>query len=945
MRKGIILGIGILIILLALAGTGSAKSGFTAGNCSYCHVDLNIDSTLTSQGNNFKDIHKFNGNAVPTNVSSCSTCHTNLATTFFPLTSNGSSYNSTHRFNSTMLASKLFAAPACGNCHVNANGNNFTLLTGTPTYLNSSVCEDCHKAKYDNWTNTMHRVMLTKNTSGAAMNLSLPDFDGLNWTNTNVSYMIVGKTSFRYLNATGYLFRKYNVLTGEFTPYNTTDPENRPQYSCGTCHTTGYNATGGNESNLSGIIGTWEEEGITCENCHGPGGNGHNVTVYTKGEDCIRCHYGDTRQGPAMTNKHALGPAEESTNPSCTQCHSPYNRYIGAPASTGDGTNITCSVCHNPHSTTDSQYGQILANNSFNATIMANLKDAKLSFFNGTASNVSKFNNTSVFTGTNASLVAGNDIFDNLSLITVLYPFLGSTSKIYNTQVIDDSYGTTGIDLTGRPESEVLCSQCHYRHGLEHIPGLNLSHGRNNVTNANETATCVDCHMSNAGGKKDHSFDAQEATNYPQYTCSKGTNCHVTSAENLNLSNISIVPVETEWAASRHNKTQFYKNDSYFANQTGFSSSGAPKRNNSECMKCHSPFEWNPSYIVRNVSDFRGITCAICHNVHDMGDSINESGLKYSWYNRDASYASGRYKANYTLMANTTELCGNCHSNDNPRIYRAGPGWNGTDATSTSATVYPISPHGWPAKDLFLTSPKESGQGFECIDCHMYVNKTNATGLASDTDKITGHTFRVNETGLQNTSRCNGCHDGLNHGGTIYSTIPDRIDTVQAATQAKWNSANSTVRGALAEYKNYTGVKNLSADKIARAYWNLKLVESDDSWGVHNPDKAITLLDEAVAYADASNASLGQALVSTVNLTAGWNLKALQNASAVTSPVSVMSSVASNITVVWGYNTSNPADPWELYDPAMPSSLNDLTQIVAGEGYWIYAIRDCVWTV
>lgn len=905
MRKGILIGIGILIILLALAGTGSANpSGSFGLNCGPgCHPSI-----------------------------------TSAMTTF---------YNETHRYNATSIAYNVTANNTlyCDKCHVDVSTHssgevmNFSLRNGTATYLNSSVCKDCHKAKYDNWTNTLHRVMLTKNTSGAVMNLSLPD--GLNWTTTNVSYMIVGKTSFRYLNATGYLFRKYDVVTGNFTPYNTTDPENRPQYSCGGCHNTGYNATGGNQSNLSGIIGTWAEEGITCENCHGPGGNGHNVTVYTKGEDCMRCHYGASRQGLAMTNKHALGPAEESTNPSCTQCHSPYNRYIGSPASEGTAANVTCSVCHNPHSTTNDKYAGLLAPNGFNNISYATVEDVKLSFFNGTASNVSKFSNTSVFTGTNASLVAGNDIFDNLSLVTVLYPFLGSTSKIYNTQVIDDSYGTTGINLAGRPESEVLCSKCHYRHGLEHIAGVNLSHGRNNVTNSSETATCVDCHMANAGGKTEHTFDAENATNYPQYTCSKGTNCHVTSAENLNLSNISIVPIETEWAASRHNKTQFYKNDSYFANQTGYSSSsGAPNRNNSECMKCHSPFEWNPSYIVRNVSDFRGITCGVCHNIHDMGDSINESGLKYSWYNRDASYSSGRYKANYTLMANTTELCGNCHSNDNPRIYRAGPGWNGTDATSTSATVYPVSPHGWPAKDLFLTSPKQSGQDFECIDCHMYVNKTNATGLVADTDKITGHSFTVNQTGLQNTSRCGGCHNGV-----LFDTIPDRIEAVQAATHTKWNSTNSTVMGALAVYKNYTGVKNLSADKIARAYWNLRLVYSDDSWGVHNPDKATTLLDEAAAYAAASNASLGQALVSTVNLTAGWNNKALQNASAVTSPVSVMSSVASNITVVWHYNTSNPADPWELYDPAMPSNLNDLTEIVSGEGYWIYAIRNTVWTV
>ena len=57
------------------------------------------------------------------------------------------------------------------------------------------------------------------------------------------------------------------------------------------------------------------------------------------------------------------------------------------------------------------------------------------------------------------------------------------------------------------------------------------------------------------------------------------------------------------------------------------------------------------------------------------------------------------------------------------------------------------------------------------------------------------------------------------------------------------------------------------------------LVYSDESWGVHDPVGTNTLLDEAASYAAASNASLGHALVSTVNLTAGWNLKALENAS------------------------------------------------------------------
>jgi len=45
----------------------------------------------------------------------------------------------------------------------------------------------------------------------------------------------------------------------------------------------------------------------------------------------------------------------------------------------------------------------------------------------------------------------------------------------------------------------------------------------------------------------------------------------------------------------------------------------------------------NESNIVA-AADYKGITCGVCHNIHDMGDSINRSigNKSYSWYNRDA---------------------------------------------------------------------------------------------------------------------------------------------------------------------------------------------------------------------------------------------------------------------------------------------------------------------
>ncbi|MFZ3168273.1 MAG: ammonia-forming cytochrome c nitrite reductase subunit c552 [Candidatus Methanoperedens sp.] len=912
MRKGILIGIGILIILLALAGTGSARPSYSS-NCGQggCHT-----ANGSFNGTIYANIHKFDGISAPTTtLVSCGYCHIQPPSGApnpynMSLTSNGSSYNGTHRYNATTLASVILAAPACFNCHDNVTNNSFTRLSDTPTYLNSTTCSNCHKAKYDNWTNTMHRVMLTNNTTAVAMNLPTPE---IGWA--NISYVIVSKFAFVYFNLTGYAPAQndtYETDTKEFINYRA----GKPYGTCGSCHTTGWNTSGWSNITLNGTLpginGTFVEPGIGCERCHQPAGNGHQVVVNYSSNLCIECHTGSSHVTGWASGSHGT-PLNASTNSCSLSCHSPFDSYKNLTVTSSSATNVACGVCHNVHNMTDSKYAETFSNGNYDNETWANISDAKFSYFNATASRD-----------------AGTDIFETL-LSGLL--FAGSDSRK------DTTYGNSAINVTG-PESEVLCSMCHYKHGLAQIAGANLTHSRN-TTAQSSWATCIDCHMQGANasvGRDMMKLHANDPFADVNKSCGSATTCHSTSSQNLSASNLSIVPIQREWKATAHNdkETSINKssNSSFYLNGT----SGTAKSRYNSCLKCHSPFDWNPATDsnttnVQLSSDFKGIVCNVCHNIHDMGDWINETGKVYGWYNRDAINNSGVYQANYTAMDNTTELCGNCHSNI--RIGNTGPGW----ASSTSTT--PIKPHGYPAKDVFVGSWKQTSDlNFECIDCHMYRNKTNATGsLLNDSEKITGHSFAVNESGLQNTTRCSGCHDGTNYG-----TIASVIGQIQTDTQAKWNTTNAIVLGALARYNLYPGTKNVSADKIAQAYWNLKLVDSDESWGVHDPVEANLLLDNAVTLAESSNASLGQ-LVSTVNLTAGWNLKALQNASSDTSPVSVMSSVASNITVVWGYNTSNPSDPWELYDPAMPTSLNDLTEIVSGEGYWIYAIRDCVWTV
>jgi hypothetical protein len=206
-------------------------------------------------------------------------------------------------------------------------------------------------------------------------------------------------------------------------------------------------------------------------------------------------------------------------------------------------------------------------------------------------------------------------------------------------------------------------------------------------------------------------------------------------------------------------------------------------------------------------------------------------------------------------MSNTTELCGNCHSNI--RIGNEGPGWNGSGGNPTGV-------HGFPAKDVFDGSYKQTVLNFECIDCHMSTMITDSNGnLLPDSQKVKGHSFKVNANILMNGTTCSSCHVT----GSTLGNLSTTIENIQAQTRDKWNATNITVLGALATIKAYNGEKNLSRDKIAQAYWNLRLVSSDESWGVHNPVKVNNLLNESSTLANDAIEALGSTATGKPNIT------------------------------------------------------------------------------
>jgi hypothetical protein len=71
----------------------------------------------------------------------------------------------------------------------------------------------------------------------------------------------------------------------------------------------------------------------------------------------------------------------------------------------------------------------------------------------------------------------------------------------------------------------------------------------------------------------------------------------------------------------------------------------------------------------------------------------------------------------------------------------------------------------------------------------------------------------------------------------------------------------------LATIKAYNGEKNMSRTMIAQAYWNMRLVSSDESWGVHDPVKVNDLLNESSTLANDSIAALGLIEEGKLNIT------------------------------------------------------------------------------
>lgn len=124
---------------------------------------------------------------------------------------------------------------------------------------------------------------------------------------------------------------------------------------------------------------------------------------------------------------------------------------------------------------------------------------------------------------------------------------------------------------------------------------------------------------------------------------------------------------------------------------------------------------------------------------------------------------------------------------------------------------------------------------------------------------------------------------------------------------------------------------------------------SSDPWRTYDPaapaESSLTAIDHRIGFWVRTTATASLAVSGTepaetsIQLCQGWNLIGYP-LSQPRPVLAALSSIAGRFQRVYGWDPADPADPWEVFDVAVPTWANDLELMQPGRGYWIYATAD-----
>ncbi len=541
-------------------------------------------------------------------------------------------------------------------------------------------------------------------------------------------------------------------------------------FDCANCHA---------NSTFSNLTHKFEVKNTTsgvegCEVCHAAADHTWEQTSKHTNVDCWACHdqtvvYNST-SGNATSPGNTFGIWNDSTTGNWTT----YKLSHGAPASWvlhNITKSVSCDKCH-------------MANSTFNGTIGPGLTCSGCHTSYASAVNSSKHNQT-------------------------LYPGAPACTDCHAGYV--PSYGhTTGANGYIVNESNT-CNLCHAPSGSAPV---NESHG--NYRHGPNYADCTQCHFANT------------TQTFTGYNTSLYTHDHNLTVEyNFYNYNLSGMPLSTNGGVGKGmfpyytctltcHSTYKIEDEVIGWNQSKHARSyeGAGD-NNAYCAKCKSPTQYNLSAAYANrtsytidPSNWQGIQCRICHNLHNDTYSGNGTPPVYiAFYNTTATLLTGN--VTYDSVPNATILCQNCHYNRN------------------FAGVH---------KDTV---------GFDCANCHA--NKTLSNY---------NHTFEVKNT-TSNVEGCAVCHNSADHIWQYTSLHISKMDCWACHDQTvvyNTTSGNATSPGNTFGIWKDPSTGNWTTYKVSHG--------APAAWVLHNITKSVNC-DKCHIGNSTYNGTIGPALTCT----------------------------------------------------------------------------------
>ncbi|MCC6955328.1 MAG: hypothetical protein IT316_00955 [Anaerolineales bacterium] len=247
-----------------------------------------------------------------------------------------------------------------------------------PGFAGDQTCSGCHQDIYDTYIKSGHPWIMNPVVDNTAPNISTTHIktlpQGYSWD--DVRYVIGGYNwKALFIDSEGFIITDAPGETGNASFLNQYNLSNslleknaalvsfeagvdKLAYNCGSCHSTGFNPRG-NQDDLAGISGTWAQEGVRCEACHGPGSlhasnpTGFDMKIDRDAGACEKCHSRGSGDGLVVSNgfiQHggSYGDLFQGKHVvlDCVICHDPHSGVVQNRSKGQATTRVTCDQCH-----------------------------------------------------------------------------------------------------------------------------------------------------------------------------------------------------------------------------------------------------------------------------------------------------------------------------------------------------------------------------------------------------------------------------------------------------------------------------------------------------------------------------------------------------------------------------------------------------------------------